>query len=175
LTPPGITVTNGEEGSLYVTEKMELGPVLDVIPSVSGDGYTIELMLIPTVTEFLGYEENRTNRVVVYVNGKKKSVIPPQPKFRVFQMSTSVRVWDGQTVVLGGLLSETVNTIKDQVPMLGDLPLLGGLFRSESKTIQKKNLLVFVTPILIDAAGNRLHSDEDLPFTRASVPPQPPR
>jgi general secretion pathway protein D len=113
--------------------------------------------------------------VAVYVNGKKKWVIPPQPKFRVGQMCTNVRVWDGQTVVLGGLLSETVATIKDQVPMLGDLPLLGWLFRSESKTIQKKNLLVFVTPTLIDPAGNRVHSEEDLPFTRAAVPPQPPR
>src|ERR1035437_10371208 len=175
LTPPGITVTNGEEGSLYVTEKMELGPVLDVIPSVLPDGYTIELMVIPTVTEFLGYEENPTNRVAVYVNGKKKWVIPPQPKFRVGQMCTNVRVWDGQTVVLGGLLSETVATIKDQVPMLGDLPLLGWLFRSESKTIQKKNLLVFVTPTLIDPAGNRVHSEEDLPCPRAAAPPQPPR
>jgi type II secretory pathway component GspD/PulD (secretin) len=90
-------------------------------------------------------------------------------------MSTSVRVRDGQTVVLGRLLSETVATIKDQVPMLGDLPLLGGLFRSESKTIQKKNLLFFITPTLIDPAGNRIHSEEHMPFTREAVPPQPPR
>jgi general secretion pathway protein D len=175
LTPSGIIVTNGEEGSLYVTEKMELGPVLDVIPSVLPDGYTIELMVIPTVTEFLGYEENPTNRVAVYVNGKKKWVIPPQPKFRVGQMCTNMRVRDGQTVVLGGLLSETVNTIKDQVPMLGSLPLVGNLFRSETKTIQKKNLLVFITPTLIDPAGNRVHSEEHVPFTREAVPPQPPR
>ena len=175
LTPPGITVTNGEEGSLYVTEKMEFGPVLDVIPSVLGDGYTIELTVIPTVPEFLGYEENRTNRVAVYVNGKKKWVTPPRPILRAGQMAAVVRVWDGQTVVLGGLLSETVTTIKDQVPMLGDLPLLGWLFRSESKTIQKKNLLVFVTPTLIDPAGNRIHSEEHMPFTREAVPPQPPR
>ncbi len=43
--------------------------------------------------------------------------------------------------------------------MLGDLPLLGRLFRSESKTSIKKNLLVFVTPTLIDPAGNRIHSE----------------
>jgi general secretion pathway protein D len=90
-------------------------------------------------------------------------------------MSTSLQVWDGQTVVLGGLLSERVITIKDQVPMLADLPLLGRLFRSESKTTTKKNLLVFVTPILIDPAGNRLHSEEDMPFARDAVPRQAPR
>jgi type II secretory pathway component GspD/PulD (secretin) len=49
------------------------------------------------------------------------------------------------------------------------------LFRSESKTIQKKYLLVFVTPTLIDPAGNRVHSEEDIPFARDAVPPQAPR
>ena len=90
-------------------------------------------------------------------------------------MSTSVRVWDGQTVVLGGLMSETVNTLKDQVPVLGDLPLVGRLFRSESKTINKKNLLIFVTPTLIDPAGNRVHSEEEMPSARDGIPPQAPR
>jgi general secretion pathway protein D len=175
LTPPGITTTNADASSLYVTEKMELGPVLDVIPSALGDSYTIELTVIPTLNEFLGYEENPTNRVAVYVNGEKKWVTPPLPKFRVCQMATNVRVWDGQTVVLGGLLSETVNTIKDQVPVLGSLPLVGVLFRSESKTTAKKNLLVFITPTLIDPAGNRLHSDDEMPLIRSGVPPQAPR
>jgi general secretion pathway protein D len=175
LTPPGITTTNGDESSLYVTEKMELGPVLDVIPSVLGDGYTIELMVIPTLNEFLGYEEDRTNRVAVYVNGEKKWVTPSLPKFRVRQMNTSVRVRDGQTIVLGGLLSETVNTLKDQVPMLGDLPLVGRFFRSESKNAQKRNLLVFITPTIIDSAGNRVHSADEMPFSRDGIPPQPPR
>ena len=175
LTSPGITATNGDESLLYVTEKMELGPVLDVIPSVLGDGYTIALMLIPTLNEFLGYEEDRTNRVAVYVNGEKKWVTPSLPKFRVFQMNTSVRVRDGQTVVLGGLLSETVNPLKDQVPMLGDLPLVGRFFRSESKNAQKRNLLVFITPTIIDSAGNRVHSADETPSSPNVIPAQPPR
>jgi general secretion pathway protein D len=90
-------------------------------------------------------------------------------------MSTSVQVWDGQTVVLGGLASETVSTLKDKVPVLGDLPLLGKLFRSESKTTKKKKLLVFITPTLIDPAGNRIHSEDEMPFTRDNVPQQPAR
>jgi general secretion pathway protein D len=175
LTPPGITTTNGDEGLPYTTESMEFGPVLDVIPSVLSDGFTITLTVIPSVTEFLGYEEDPTNRVAVYVNGKQKWVTPPLPKFRVFQMSTSVQVWDGQTVVLGGLASETVSTLKDKVPVLGDLPLLGKLFRSESKTTKKKKLLVFITPTLIDPAGNRIHSEDEMPFTRDNVPQQPAR
>ena len=97
------------------------------------------------------------------------------PHFRVRQVVSAVNVWDGQTVVLGGLLSETVTTIKDQVPMLGDLPLVGTLFRSESKTTSKKNLLIFVTPTLIDPAGNRLHSEDEMPFAQTGIPVQPPR
>jgi general secretion pathway protein D len=87
---------------------------------------------------------------------------------------STVNVWDGQTVVLGGLLSESVQTLKNQVPMLGDLPLVGRLFRNESKTTNKKNLLIFVTPLLIDPAGNRLHSEDEMPFAQSAVPVQPP-
>ena len=96
------------------------------------------------------------------------------PHFTVRQVVSTVNVWDGQTVVLGGLLSETVTTIKDQVPMLGDLPLVGRFFRSESKTTAKKNLLIFVTPMLIDPAGNRLHSEDEMPFAQTGFPAQQP-
>ncbi len=116
LAPPGITTTNGDESSLFVTEKMEFGPTLDVIPSVLADGYTIALTVIPTVTEFLGYAEGQTNRVAVYVNGKKKWVFPPGP--------TSANPDEHQRAgagrpdgCLGGHgVSEAVTTIKDQVP-----------------------------------------------------------
>jgi general secretion pathway protein D len=174
FTPPGISTTNVDESGLYVTERMEFGPMLDVIPSVLPDGFTIALNVIPTVTEFLGYREDQTNHVAVYVNGKKKWVIPPEPIVRIRRMSASVRVWDGQTVVLGGLPSETVSLLKDKVPVLGDLPLVGPLFRSEPKATTKKNLLVFITPTLIDPAGNRMHTEEDMPSTRGAVPPQAP-
>ena len=94
------------------------------------------------------------------------------PHFSVRQVVSTVNVWDGQTVVLGGLLSESITTIKDQVPMLGDLPLVGRLFRSEAKSTKKKNLLIFVTPLLIDPAGNRLHSEDEMPFAQNGIPPQ---
>ena len=90
------------------------------------------------------------------------------------QVVSAVNVWDGQTLVLGGLLAETITTIKDQVPMLGDLPLVGRFFRSESKTTSKKNLLIFVTPKLIDPAGNPLHSEDEMPFAQSGFPQQPP-
>jgi type II secretory pathway component GspD/PulD (secretin) len=139
------------------------------------DGYTINMPVVVTVPEFLGYDDTKTNRVAVYVNGKQKWVNPPRPKVQKREMASTVNVRDGETVVLGGLLSENVTTIKDQVPMLGDLPLVGRFFRRELKTTWKKNLLIFVTPTIIDPAGNRVHAPDETPLPRGSAPQQPAR
>ena len=95
------------------------------------------------------------------------------PDFTVRQVVTTVNVWDNQTVVLGGLISSTIQSTKDKVPFLGDLPLVGKLFQSQSKTTQKKNLMIFVTATIVDPAGNRVHSDDELPFAQTAVPVQP--
>jgi general secretion pathway protein D len=96
------------------------------------------------------------------------------PDFTVRQVITTVNVWDGQTVVLGGLITEQVNTENDKVPVIGDLPLFGRLFQSQTKSSIKKNLMIFVTAEIVDPAGNRVHSDDELPFAQTAIPPQPP-
>ena len=58
--------------------------------------------------------------------------------------------------------------------MLGDVPLLGRLFQSQTKSSVKKNLMIFVTAMVVDPAGNRVHSDDELPFAQTAIPPQPP-
>jgi len=75
-------------------------------------------------------------------------------------------------VVLGGLISEDVRKTKDKVPVLGDIPLLGKLFTSESNFAKKKNLVIFVTPTIIDPSGNRIHSPDRLPYDPNVVPIQ---
>jgi general secretion pathway protein D len=57
--------------------------------------------------------------------------------------------------------------------MLGDLPFVGKLFQSQSSDSTKENLLIFVTPTLIDPSGNPLHNEADLPFAKTGIPPQP--
>src|SRR5207253_389496 len=104
--------------------------------------------------------------------GSPLTTTTPLPIFRLRQVVTSAIVWDGQTVVLGGLISENVTKTKDKVPMLGDLPLVGRLFRSESSMTSKKNLLIFVTPTIIDPAGNRMHTPDEMPFAQNSIPVQ---
>jgi len=76
--------------------------------------------------------------------------------------------------VLGGLISDNVTRIKDKVPVLGDIPFIGKLFRSESSETKKKNLVIFVTPTIIDPAGNRLHTEDEMPFAQTGIPPQRP-
>jgi general secretion pathway protein D len=95
------------------------------------------------------------------------------PTFTVKEVVTTVNVWDNQTVVLGGLITSQVTSTKQQVPVLGDLPLIGRLFQSQSKTTAKENLMIFVTTLIVDPAGNRVHSDDELPFAQATIPSQP--
>jgi len=72
--------------------------------------------------------------------------------------------------VLGGLISNDVRRRKDKVPIFGDLPLFGRFFRSESNNTSKKNLVVFVTPTIVDPAGNRVFTDDNLPFDPNTIP-----
>ena len=94
------------------------------------------------------------------------------PKFTVRQVVTTVNVWDNQTVMLGGLITSSVQSTKNKVPVLGDLPLFGRFFQSQTKQTTKDNLIIFVTATIVDPAGNRVHSDDDLPFAQTTVPQQ---
>jgi len=156
------------------TAVQPFGPVLDVVPYISADGYTIQMTLIPTLSEFIGYDDpGPFVPTAITGGGVTATSFLPLPHFRVRQVTTTAVVWDGQTIVLGGLLSDNVTKIKDKVPILGDLPFLGKLFRSESSETKKKNLVIFVTPTIIDPAGNRLHTEEEMPFAQGAIPAQP--
>lgn len=166
-------IQNAQPSFTYGIAPIPFGPVLDVIPYVSADGYTIQMTLIPTLTEFLGYEDpGDFVPAAVTQQGLSLTAVLPLPRMRIRQVTTSCIVYDGQTIVLGGLISENIRKIKDKIPMLGDLPYVGRLFRSESQTSDKRNLVIFVTPTIIDPSGRRVHADEDLPFARTTIPAQ---
>jgi len=166
------TFTPSASAIIPITQAVETGPILDVVPYVLSDGYTINLALIPSDTEFGGYD----NLVLPNVTGSLNVVQLPTvlPKFTVRQVVTTLNVWDNQTVVLGGLITSSVQNTKNKVPVLGDLPLFGRFFQSQSKATTKDNLMIFVTATIVDPAGNRVHSDDELPFAQNAVPIQPP-
>ena len=80
-----------------------------------------------------------------------------QPVFSVRSLQTNVTIWDGQTVAVGGLIREDVQETNDKVPFLGDVPLIGRLFRSQAENHFKRNLMIFVTARLIDPSGRNIN------------------
>ncbi|MFQ6130555.1 MAG: type II secretion system protein GspD [Armatimonadota bacterium] len=74
--------------------------------------------------------------------------------------STMVRVRDGETIIIGGLLQDELRQTRTKVPILGDIPLIGGLFRSKSRTKTKTELVIFITPKILSQTGH-LPPDEE--------------
>ena len=180
--PATATTAAGNPGTSAITpttQQFEIGPTLDVVPYVLSDGYTVNLTLIPQVLQFLQYDTvpavpGYNPGTTASTSGGGTTTLPTVlPHFTVREIVTTVNIWDNQTVVLGGLISSSINSTKDKVPFLGDLPLFGRLFQSQSKTTSKKNLMIFVTATIVDPAGNRVHSDDELPFNQYAIPEQP--
>ena len=79
-----------------------------------------------------------------------------QPFFHVRSIDSSVSVYPGATIVMGGLITEDRKAMDDKIPFLGDLPLIGRFFRSHSERTNKRNLLIFVTTRLVDVRGREI-------------------
>lgn len=139
-------------------EKEDIGVTLTVTPKVQGDG-SIDLDLEPVVTEFEGFVEYGGSSVAIA--GNTTVTVPSgfyQPVFSYRRVKTTVTIYDGATIVIGGLTREEVKSIHDKVPVLGDLPLIGRLFQSNGKTSNKKNLMIFVTANMVTPSGSHLRS-----------------
>ena len=136
----------------------EVGVTLEVTPTVAADD-SIALNLKPKVTEFEGFVEYGGTSVAL--TGGVTVTVPSgffQPIFSTREVTTDVTVFDGATVVIGGLTREEVKTVDDKVPVLGNLPLIGAAFRSTGKSVQKRSLMVFVTANLVSPGGATLRS-----------------
>ena len=147
----GVAITAGTPKD-FTTRNV--GMELRVIPSVEEDDHSISLELHPKVTEFEGFLEYGGPSIAI--SGGRTVTVPPgfyQPIFSVREVSTRVTIWDGATIIMGGLTREEVKKVEDKVPILGDIPLLGRVFRSKGKSAQKRNLLIFVTANLVNPGG----------------------
>lgn len=155
-------------------ETRNIGVTLEVTPVVGPDNYTIELDLAPEVVDFEGFINYgvpilglaSSTPLGAGIPGPPRSVeVSPnvinQPVFSTRKVTTNVTIWDGMTIALGGLIREDVQKVQDKVPLLGDVPLVGRLFRSDVDQKLKKNLIIFVTARLMDAEGRPVRSDLD--------------
>lgn len=133
----------------------KVGIILIVTPTVNADN-SIKLAIDDLkIMEFEGFMDY--GGTAVSMVGSTIVTTPMtyyQPVFNVRRVKTAVTIADGATMVIGGLMREEIRTVDDKVPILGDLPLIGAAFRGTSKSIQKKNLLVFITGNLISRGGS---------------------
>jgi type II secretory pathway component GspD/PulD (secretin) len=125
----GTVFAGGGAAPVQTVEKEEVGVKLRITPLINADGY-ITTQITPevsSVTEFRGANNDL-------------------PVVSTRQATTTVRLKDGNSIVIGGLLSEQKTTTDTKVPLLGDIPFLGKLFQHHSAQTDKDDLVIEVTP-----------------------------
>ncbi len=121
-----------DEAGNPITELTKIGIMLKVIPHVNSDR-TVTLDLHPEVSE-LQSESTEQGGVIIATS----------------EADTRVVVDDGETAVIGGLIKNVESTVHQGIPFLKDLPILGGLFSSTSTASSKQELVIFVTPTIVE-------------------------
>jgi len=171
----GTSTTTGAVVEPQNFEMREVGIILQVVPEVSAEGQMINLMLNPQVVSEPVWKNygakipvQRQSSITANLNNitdptTLSQILNPEPEymelpmeqpfFHVRSVQTQLSIYNGATVVMGGLITESRKTIEDKIPFLGDLPYVGRLFRSRSEESDKRNLLVFVTARLVDPSG----------------------
>ena len=168
-------------------ETRNTGVTLEVEPVIGPDGVTIDLNLVPQVVEFEGFINygspiKTVNPALLGVGGVGANLLGDrsivltdniinQPIFSTRKVTTSVSVWDGQTVVLGGLIREDVQKTEDRTPIIGDIPIVGRLFRTNAEQHVKRNLVIFVTARLINPGGQLVNQTDEVEETEDFVQP----
>ncbi|MFK7910368.1 MAG: Amuc_1098 family type IV pilus outer membrane protein [Akkermansiaceae bacterium] len=142
-------------------ETRNTGVTLEVEPTVGPNKRFIELSLKPEFVEHQGFI-NYGSPISTPVSGPNNTLIRQNitdnrilmPVFRVLRMQNStLTIQDGATIVLGGLMTTSKSKVEDKVPLLGDIPLAGRLFRSESEQTLRQAVVVMVTAELVDPTG----------------------
>ncbi|WP_342063565.1 type IV pilus secretin PilQ family protein [Acinetobacter pittii] len=135
---PYQTTTNSASGSTATTAFKDALLSLDVTPSITPDG-----------------------KIQMYLDISKDSVAGEAPNGELIlnknQINTNVLVNNGETVILGGVFEQTTSNSQTKVPFFGDLPVVGRLFRKDVKSDDKQELLIFVTPRIVNDTLVRNH------------------
>ena len=126
-------ITNGTGGSVATTKVtyVTTGIILKVLPTINSDG-RITMKVSPSVSQL------------------SQAVLFTAPSVDTRSTDTNVIVRDGETIVIGGLIHDSQSDVVYKVPVLGDIPLLGSLFRKKSVSRSRMELLIFVTPKIIE-------------------------
>ena len=121
---------NANGQTTYSTAFLDVGIILTVTPRITSNGY-VTMDVDQTANDLQGYTSFNS------------------PIVNQRQATTTVSVKDGETIVLGGIIRNTVSSTTNKIPLLGDIPLFGKLFQSTTTDKQKTELLVFLTPHVV--------------------------
>lgn len=127
-------------GTLVTIERKDVGVTLELTPQVLEN----DLIRLEIKQEITAIAEN-----VAQTIGSGVATVPVGPTTTKRSMETTTIAKDGQTLVVGGLVRDNISISERKVPLLGDIPLIGWLFRFQSRQTEKLNLLVFLTPTLV--------------------------
>ncbi|MEY3395723.1 MAG: hypothetical protein RL346_1959 [Verrucomicrobiota bacterium] len=145
------------------------GVTLEIEPTLGENDFVIDIRFLPQIVEFEGFVNYGSpilspsvdadgNPVTLVITDNRIEM----PVFSKRSVDTSLTIYDGYTVAVGGLMREDVQIVEDKVPILGDIPVLGRLFQSEAENRIKSNLIIFVTAQIIDATGKPLRGEDTL-------------
>jgi general secretion pathway protein D len=153
-------------------EMRKVGTVIEMEPVISANGKEVEILLTPESTEFEGFIDygsdinNQVQTAGALVDQPVDNRII-QPIFRTNKISTALKIYDGSTVVLGGVLQDRRVNIQDKVPVIGDIPLVGQFWKSKVDQVDKKAFVVFVSVRVLDPSGQPVNQLEAMPTTAA--------
>ncbi len=135
LQQPGATTAFNQTQENFTVSTFTIGTILAVTPQIDGDS-VITLDVLPAIT--------RLQSIVTSPDGRQTA-----PVTEVKQASTIVRLRDGETAIIGGLISEESGETVRRVPMLGHVPIVGAAFSSKATLRARKELVIFLTPRLV--------------------------
>ena len=166
---PQMVVVNGETANLFIGSQRFILTQFNQSGQTQNRIQPVDVGVKLSVTPLTGGNGEITARVAPEVsNITELDLQTGLPVLSTRRSDTTVRVQDGETIVIGGLTLDQEQTTNGKIPFFGDLPLLGGLFRSRKKTTVKTELVVFVTPRILKDSGETIAANANIADKAAS-------
>lgn len=148
-------------------QTVPIGIIMSILPSIDMENNEVTLSVHPTLSSLAGSVKDPS---VAYLNvaGVENAV----PQIQVRDLDSTVRMQSGQTMVIGGLMQQTGDNQDSGVPFASDVPVLGNLFKSVSRTHTNKELVLLIKATIVDTKGSLNRTDKNV-FDKFSTDPRP--
>jgi len=157
-----VEVEDGEDGEPPVlaidtdAKTVPEGVLINVQPAIDLENQSISMAIRPTITNVVRFEEDPNPLLAV------ADTVSPVPVVNVQEFDSIINVNNGQAVVLGGLLQDRVLSTRNSVPIAGELPVVGALFRNQTDRVTKTELVVFLKATIVNGNSATHGTDKDL-------------